>query len=63
MNNTADQDGEAFGFTPFFYIGHKLPISLRYAYNVEASRRKTRTVDADFSTIDQHYDSHLYFRF
>ncbi len=63
MNNTADQDGEAFALTPFFYLGHHLPFSIRYAYNVEASRRKTREVEADVSTIDKFYGSHFYIRF
>ncbi len=62
MNNTADQDGEAFSITPFFYLGHHLPFSVRYAYNVEASRRKTRELDSDLTSTDRFYGSHFYIR-
>ncbi len=63
VNSTADQDGEAFGTMPFFYIGHNLPISLRYGYNVETSRRQTRLADTSISKWDYFYNSHVYLRF
>ncbi|MCH9844055.1 MAG: hypothetical protein K0U39_00955 [Alphaproteobacteria bacterium] len=62
LNNTADQDGESFSVMPFFYIGHDLPISVRYGYNVETSRRKTRLNDSSFGSTDNFYSSHLYVR-
>ncbi len=62
LNNTADQDGEAFSTMPFFYIGHNLPISLRFGYNVEASRRKTRIGDSSVTKADEFYSSHVYLR-
>ena len=62
VHSTADQDGEAFSTMPFFYIGHKLPLSLRYGYNVETSRRKTRLNDSSITKADYFYNSHVYIR-
>ena len=63
INSTADQDGEAFSTMPFFYIGYKLPFSLRYGYNVETSRRQTRLADTSITKWDYFYNSHVYLRF
>ncbi len=63
VNNSADQDGESYGATPFIYIGNHLPFSLRFAYSTEFSRKNTRFSDADLATFDKLYASHLYLRF
>ena len=63
LNDTRDQNGESYGATSFVYLGHDLPLSLRYAYSVEFARRTTFRHDAPSSTLNRMYANHLYLRF